>query len=384
MLAARPNGVPLLHVSPTPQPELAATCWLATFPPPSLLRHLFNPAAVAPASVKHSWRRKSDMIIGRSPAVEELLRTLDLVSPSSAPVLVTGESGTGKELVARALHYSGPRASRPFVAVNCAAIPATLFEEELFGHSRGAFTGAVAPRAGLVESADGGTLFLDEVGDLPLAMQPKLLRVIETGEVARLGSTDVLQTDVRLVTATNRNLEEEVAAGRFRADLYYRVRVFSLHLTPLRERPDDIPPLVAHFLALAAARDHRRTPTTTVAALRRLLSHQWPGNVRELINVLERALLLAPADGPIDAAHVLLPQSGGTPVIDSYRGARNRFEREYYSQLLRTTGGNVSLIAKLAKRTRTQVYAALRRLELDPERFRSDDGAGEGANKLPV
>src|SRR5207302_8264215 len=212
---------------------------------------------VGAAPSTRNWRRKGDMIIGQSPALRELLTTLDRVAPADAAVLITGESGTGKELVARALHYSGPRAAAPFIAVNCAAIPEALFESELFGHVRGAFTGAVASRPGVFEAAHGGTLFLDELGEMPLALQPKLLRVIETGQVTRIGSNETRTINFRLVAATNRCLDDEVQAGRFREDLYYRVRVFSLNIPPLRDRPEDVPPLVSHHLGQLATRDRR-------------------------------------------------------------------------------------------------------------------------------
>jgi two-component system, NtrC family, response regulator GlrR len=301
--------------------------------------------------------------------VRELLATLDRIAPAEAAVLISGESGTGKELVARALHYSGPRADAPFVAINCAAIPEQLFESELFGHVRGAFTGAIASRTGVFEAAHGGTLFLDELGEMPLSMQPKLLRVIETGQVTRIGSTETRQINFRLVAATNRRLDDEVAAGRFREDLLYRVRVFSLNIAPLRDRPEDVAPLVSHYLAQLGARDRRPTPVISKAALEKLLRHRWPGNVRELVNVLERAMVLAPSGGPIDEVHILLPEDA-SPMLQGWRDARDRFEAQYYAQLLRTAAGNVSLVAKLAKRTRTQVYESLRRLAIDPSQFR--------------
>ena len=250
-LTERSSQAPLIVVGGAPRLDLAAAGWLPAVSPPSLIATLL--AQLAGSSVSsRSWRRKGDMIIGQSPAVRELLATLDRVAPSESTVLIGGESGTGKELVARALHYSGPRAAAPFIAVNCAAIPETLFESELFGHTRGAFTGAVAARAGVFEAAHGGTLFLDELGEMPLSMQAKLLRVIETGEVTRVGSTETRRINFRLVAATNRRLDDEVAAGRFREDLLYRVRVFSVHIPPLRDRPEDVAPLVSHHLAQLA------------------------------------------------------------------------------------------------------------------------------------
>jgi len=368
VLAERAAKTPLVILGGAPRVDLSPSCWLPAPPPPALLATLLAQLVGAPPTTR-SWRRKGDMIIGQSPAVRELLATLDRVAPAEASVLITGESGTGKELVARALHYSGPRADAPFIAVNCAAIPEALLESELFGHMRGAFTGAVASRPGVFEAAHGGTLFLDEIGEMPLAMQPKLLRVIETAQVTRVGSTEAKQINFRLVCATNRRLDEEVRAGRFREDLFYRVRVFSLRIPPLRDRPEDVAPLVSHHLAQLAARDRRPPSVITKAALEKLLRHRWPGNVRELVNVLERAMVLAPAGGPIDELHILLPEDA-TPMLPSYRDARDRFEAQYYGQLLRTAAGNVSLVAKLAKRTRTQVYEALRRLAIDPSQFR--------------
>jgi two-component system, NtrC family, response regulator GlrR len=368
VVGARDPKIPLLIVGGAPRPELSPACWLPAAPAPALISTLLAQLVGAPPTTRN-WRRKGDMIIGHSPAVSELLATLDRIAPAEAAVLITGESGTGKELVARALHYSGPRADAPFVAVNCAAIPETLFESELFGHTRGAFTGAVASRPGVLEAAHRGTLFLDELGEMPLSMQPKLLRVIETGQVTRLGSTEARQINFRLVAATNRRLDDEVEAGRFREDLFYRVRVFSLNIAPLRDRPEDVAPLVSHYLANLSARDHRPTPVISKSALEKLLRHRWPGNVRELVNVLERAMVLAPPGGPIDDLHILLPEDA-TPMLQTYRDARDRFEAQYYGQLLRTAAGNVSLVAKLAKRTRTQVYEALRRLAIDPSQFR--------------
>jgi len=368
LVAERAPRVPLVVLGGAPRSELSPSCWLPSMPAPALLATLLAQLVGAPPATR-SWRRKGDMIIGQSPAVRELLATLDRVAPAEASVLITGESGTGKELVARAVHYSGPRADAPFVAINCAAIPEALFESELFGHMRGAFTGAVASRPGVFETAHGGTVFLDELGEMPLALQPKLLRVLETGQVTRLGSTETRQINFRLVAATNRRLDDEVQAGRFREDLFYRVRVFNLNIPPLRDRPEDVAPLVSHHLAQLAARDRRPTPVISQRALEKLLRHRWPGNVRELVNVLERAMVLAPTGGPIDEVHILLPEDA-TPMLQSFRDARDRFEAQYYKQLLRTAGGNVSLVAKLAKRTRTQVYESLRRLDIDPSQFR--------------
>jgi DNA-binding NtrC family response regulator len=284
-------------------------------------------------------------------------------------VLVTGESGTGKELVARSLHYCGPRANAPFIALNCAAIPETLIEAELFGNARGAFTGAIAARECAFEAADGGTLFLDEIGEMPLAMQSKLLRVLETSEVQRLGSTELRKVDFRLVSATNRNLDAEVKQGRFREDLFYRVMVYPIHVPALRDRIEDLPRLVTHYLAVIAARDRRSPLRLTATALERLLGHYWPGNVRELVNLLERAALLA-RGSMIDVDQIMFSTDGtaGQDVPRSlvpYREAKAQFEHDYYAHLVRAANGNISLAAKLAAKTRKEVYDALRRHGLD-------------------
>ncbi|MCU1282776.1 MAG: Response regulator of zinc sigma-54-dependent two-component system, partial [bacterium] len=313
-LGSRPDHAPLIVVGTQPAPRAAPTLWFAEVPKPSLLAALItnlldgqieSGGVPAPA-----WRRKSDMIIGSSSPIRQLLQSLDQLAPAQTPVLITGESGVGKELVARALHYCGPRATEPFIAINCAAIPENLFEAELFGYQRGAFTGAVNAHAGAFEAAHKGTLFLDEIGEMPQSMQAKLLRVLETSEVTRIGSTDSKKVNFRLVTATNRKLEKEVAQGRFREDLYYRVQVYPLHVAPLRERPEDIPQLVTHHLSAIGMRENRPSLRVTSAALEKLISYRWPGNVRELVNLLERATLLSD-NRVIDAEHVIFPSSTG-------------------------------------------------------------------------
>jgi DNA-binding NtrC family response regulator len=254
-----------------------------------------------------------ESFIGDSAAMRRVLDTIRKVADSDASVLIHGESGTGKELVARALHANGRRAAGPFVAVNCSAIPETLVESELFGHEKGAFTGAVERRIGRFERADGGTLFLDELGTLHLAAQAKLLRVLETREFERVGGKEPIRVDLRLVAATNQDLDRQVEAGRFREDLLYRVRVVGLELPPLRERPEDIPPLVAHYLALAL-REHRSpAKALTPAALEALIAYRWRGNVRELRHVIESLVLLSDSER-IDA-HDLPPQIVGAATV---------------------------------------------------------------------
>ena len=230
-------------------------------------------------------------IVGRSAALKNVLQQVDLVAPTDASVLILGESGTGKELVAREIHKRSPRCDRPMIRVNCASVPGELYESEFFGHVKGAFTGAVSDRAGRFELADGGTLFLDEVGEIPLALQGKLLRVLQEGEFERVGEERTRQCDVRIVAASNRELKEEVDAGRFRQDLYYRLNVFPLEVAPLRRRPEDVPLLADHFVRQAAARFNLPPPRLTHGNILRLQQYSWPGNVRELQNVIERAVI---------------------------------------------------------------------------------------------
>jgi transcriptional regulator with GAF, ATPase, and Fis domain len=379
-LGARPPHLPLIVVGEEPAPRAAPNLWLPALPRPALLATVINqllaeddsPSASG-ISIVPSWRRKSDMIIGSSVPIRQLLHSLDQLAPAQTPVLITGESGVGKELVARALHFCGPRAKEPFIAVNCAAIPENLFEAELFGYQRGAFTGAVAAHAGAFEAAHKGTLFLDEIGEMPPSMQPKLLRVLESSEVQRVGSTERKKVNFRLVTATNRNLEKEVKEGRFREDLYYRVQVYPVHVPPLRERPEDIPQLITHHLSIIATRENRPSLRLTSAALEKLISYRWPGNVRELVNLLERSVLLS-ENRVIDAQHITFPSQPGGNAADlaallSYKDAKSRFEREYFSNVLRTASGNISLAAKLAQKTRKEIYDAVERCGLDVDDF---------------
>ncbi len=290
-------------------------------------------------------------IIGASRPMQELFKLIARAARNTSTVLITGESGTGKEVFARAIHDLSERKG-PFVPVNCAAIPAELIESELFGHTGQAFTGAKQARAGLFETAEGGTLFLDEVGELPLAMQPKLLRVLQEGTVRRVGADRERIVNVRVVAATNRDLEKEVAEGRFREDLYWRLNVIHLHTPPLRERPFDIPLLVEHFLNKLAERAGLPTLNVSPEALAVLTAYSWPGNVRELENVLERAAALA--DGPT-LTHDDLPErvrsSGKTSVLLSrareQRLSLHELEKEYIIETLRMTGGNKSRAAEI-------------------------------------
>jgi formate hydrogenlyase transcriptional activator len=268
--------------------------------------------------------RKFEQVIGNSPALESVLQQVERVAPTDSTVLIQGETGTGKELIAHAIHNLSSRCGRPFVRLNCAAIPLDLLESELFGHEKGAFTGAIAQKIGRFELADKGTLFLDEVGDIPPALQPKLLRVLQEQEFERLGSTRTHQVDVRLVAATNRNLMEMANRGDFRSDLYYRLNVFPIMLPPLRDRSQDIPALVTHFVEIYGRRMNREIehiPPTTMSAL---TSYHWPGNIRELQNLIERAVILS-NDGvlpnPLPSGETLAPPvpSSATTLKDSER-----------------------------------------------------------------
>ena len=233
-------------------------------------------------------------IVGWSPVLQNVLRLVDMVAPGTSTVLLLGETGTGKELVARAIHNRSGRKDRGFVKLNCAAIPHGLLESELFGHERGAFTGAVSQKVGRLEVADRGSLFLDEIGDIPLELQPKLLRVLQEREFERLGSTRTKKVDVRIVAATHRDLEEMIQEKQFRTDLYYRLNVFPISIPPLRERPEDIPLLVQHFVREAARRMNKTIDAIPSAAMEALMQYRWPGNIRELENVIERAVILSP------------------------------------------------------------------------------------------
>jgi len=310
-------------------------------------------------------------LVGRGPAMQRLLATIARVAPADVPVLVCGETGTGKELVARAIHAMSPRSTRPLVKLNCAAIPSGLLESELFGHEKGAFTGAVGQRVGRFELAHGGTLFLDEIGDLPLELQPKLLRVLQEQEFERLGSTRTTRVDVRLVAATNTDLGRMVAEKRFREDLYYRLNVFPIVIPPLRERRDDIPALAQHFVDTYARRMRKRIETVSAAAMAALTEYHWPGNVRELANVLERAVILCTAPvldrehlGPLAAAS--RAGAEGHAADGNLSGAMPlaAMEKLAITGALRRANGNKSRAAALLGVSRMQLYTRLKRFGL--------------------
>jgi two-component system response regulator GlrR len=323
-------------------------------------------AAPTDGAADESWRED---IITRSPEMEAILAKARLVAASDASVMIFGESGTGKELLARAIHRSSQRAAQPFVAVNCGAIPEPLLESELFGHMKGAFTGAASDYKGLFQAAGRGTVFLDEIGDMPLPLQVKLLRVLQEKEVRPVGSTQPVKVDVRILSATHRNLEEAIKAGSFREDLYYRLHVVALALPPLRERREDIPVLATHFLNTLAGRYGKTLNGFAQDAMEVLVKHSWPGNVRELYNVIEQAVALATT--PIITAALLETAiRGETGDLSSFESARFEFERDYLAKLLKITNGNVTQAARLAKRNRTEFYKLLQRHHLNPSMFK--------------
>jgi two-component system response regulator GlrR len=312
-------------------------------------------------------------IITRSPAMEACLQQARMVANTDTRVLVTGESGTGKELLARAIHRASPRAERPFVAVNCGAIPGELLESELFGHARGAFTGAVQAHKGLFQTADGGTLFLDEIGDMPLPLQVKLLRALQEGEVRPVGATRSIPVDVRVISATHRDLDAQRNAGLFREDLYYRLNVVSLRLPPLAERREDIPVLATHFLRKLAERYRKPLPTLAPDAMALLIAAPWPGNVRQLLNLLEQAVALT-TTAVIPASVVQNALQEDAAALVPFEEARKSFERDYLVRLLKITGGNVTQAAQMAKRNRTEFYKLLQRHRLEPSMFKEGKG----------
>ena len=314
-------------------------------------------------------------IITRSSAMKTLLREAWMVAQSDASVLIRGESGTGKELLARAIHKASRRKDKPLVAVNCTAIPEQLFEAELFGHEKGAFTGAAQAREGLIAAADGGTLFLDEIGDMPLPFQAKLLRALQEKEVRAVGSTHSRPVDVRVISATHQNLETAVAEKTFREDLYYRLNVVTLEIPPLSKRREDIPLLADHLLE--RARKERRNAAVEVTgfskeAMELMMSAPWPGNVRQLANVVDQCVVLATAP-LIPASLVQRALRRKEKAFLPFAKARDQFEFEYLTHLLEMTEGNVAQAARLAERNRSEFYKLLHKHELEPELFRRND-----------
>lgn len=326
-------------------------------------------------------------IIGKSLNMQEIFNTIDSIAPTSSTVLILGESGTGKELVARALHSRSSRSSKPFVVINCAAIPEHLLESELFGHKRGSFTGAVSDKKGLFEEANGGTVFLDEVGEIPPSIQVKLLRVLQEGEVRSVGDTSSRRVDVRLVAATNRDLALSVKEGRFREDLYYRLNVITLSLPLLRERTDDIPLLAYHFLQKYSSKMNKKLDKISIDALQALQGYSWVGNVRELENVIERAVVLAAGDTVVarDLPPKLLGESfylmgddeQGDLVNLEYHDAKERalasFNRMYIGNLLKQSSGNISFASEKAGMDRSNFKKLIKRYDIEVHKYRKQE-----------
>jgi DNA-binding NtrC family response regulator len=312
-------------------------------------------------------------LVGQSAAIRQIYAVVEKVANTPSTVLITGESGTGKELIARALHENSSRHAGPFIKINCAAIPKTLMESELFGYEKGAFTGAVGAKPGRFELAHGGTLFLDEIGEIPVEMQVKLLRVLQESEFERVGGIKTIKVDVRLVTATNRDLLQDISAGSFREDLYYRLNVVPIHIPPLRERREDIPLLVEHFLAKFNDRLKKQIGSVSADAISRMVSHHWPGNIRELENLMERTMLfcerpeigvsdLPPEIGGLPAAAAASP--AGASLKEAVRAETERVERELIQKALDETGGNVTQAARKLKISRKSLQTKMKELGL--------------------
>ena len=316
----------------------------------------------------------NDFVIGHSAGWVDAIKRATLVAPTEATVLLQGESGTGKEVMARLIHARSPRGNRPFVAINCAALPENLLESELFGYERGAFTGAQQTKPGQVEIAAGGVLFLDEVSEMSLAAQAKLLRFLQEREFQRLGGTRVVKTNVRIIAATNRNLQQAMERGLFRHDLYYRLQVFTIQLPPLRERQTDILPLAQAFLQDISRSLRRPLVAWTQEATEALLSHTWPGNVRELRNALERAAIVCEG-GAITAAQLSLAASHRSPQFDEAEVNLDAIQRRTIARVLNQVRGNKSQAAKRLGLTRNQLYERLRRYNLEAPAGPFDDHA---------
>ncbi|WP_105745445.1 two-component system response regulator GlrR [Cronobacter dublinensis] len=322
-------------------------------------------AHAAPAG-DEQWR---ESIVTRSPAMLRLLEQAHMVAQSDVSVLINGQSGTGKEILAQAIHNASPRAKNAFIAINCGALPEQLLESELFGHARGAFTGAVSSREGLFQAAEGGTLFLDEIGDMPVPLQVKLLRVLQERKVRPLGSNRDIDINVRIISATHRDLPKAMARGEFREDLFYRLNVVNLKIPALQERAEDIPLLANHLLRQAADRHKPFVRSFSTDAMKRLMTASWPGNVRQLVNVIEQCVALTSAPVISDA---LVEQAleGENTVLPTFVEARNQFELNYLRKLLQITKGNVTHAARMAGRNRTEFYKLLARHELEANDFK--------------
>lgn len=316
-------------------------------------------------------------MIGKSPAIDQLKQQIKLAAPSSGWVLITGENGTGKELVARAIHQHSTRADKPFVEVNCAAIPEELIESELFGHEKGAFTGATAARKGKFDQANSGTLFLDEIGDMSLKTQAKILRILQEHKFERVGGNKTIEVDVRVIAATNKDLQEEIKAGNFREDLFFRLNVLPFSVPPLRHRKDDIPRLCQHFLKYFCGKESREIKTMTDSALKALMNYNWPGNVRELKNLIERLVIMTPEreikvtdlplgiNNPSTNSETSRSESGDT-LPDSYREAKEIFEKQFLIDKLRKNKWNISKTAEEIGLERSNLHRKIKSYHIEP------------------
>ena len=319
------------------------------------------------ADVEEGWASE---IITRNQGMKEVLQQAKMVAATDARVLITGESGTGKELLAKAIHTASPRHNEPFTAINCSAMAENLLESELFGHEKGAFTGATRQHKGLFQAAEGGTLLLDEIGDMPMRLQVKLLRVLQENQVRPVGSTEAVAVDVRVISATHRDLNDLMREGKFREDLYYRLNVVNIKLPALDERREDIPLLVANFLQIIAKEAGQERKVYAPEAVEMLVTAEWPGNIRQLYNVVRQNVALSRS--PVISGE-LVQQSLGEHAgkLMSFSDARDEFTRNYLSQILQITMGNVSQAARLAKRNRTDFYKLLARHDLNPDQFKT-------------
>lgn len=315
----------------------------------------------------------SQEIVTRSNTMGDLLAQAERVAHSAVSVLVSGPSGSGKELLARAIHKASPRRSHPFVAINCGALPEQLLESELFGHVKGAFTGAVSRHEGLFQAANGGTLFLDEIGDMPMPLQVKLLRALQERQIRPVGSTESIPVDVRLISATHRDLDKAMQENDFREDLYYRLNVVNLCLPPLRERPEDIPLLARYFVERAAERHNSKVKGLSPAALTLLAQMAWPGNVRQLENVIEQVTALSTTP-IISEGAIAQALSNQDHVLPTFNDARAEFEKRYLIKVMQITEGNASQAARIAGRNRTDFYKLLNKYDLEPAQFKSENG----------
>lgn len=311
-------------------------------------------------------------IIGQSEAMKRVFEAVALSAETDSNVFISGESGTGKGLVAKALHQLSERKDKPFVPINCAAIPATLLESELFGFEKGAFTGAIANKKGLFVQADGGIIFLDEISEIPPPMQGKLLKALEEKEFYPLGSHRTVKVDIRIVSASNKDIEKEVEKGTFRGDLFYRVHVIPIRVPPLRERKEDIPLLVEHFLEKVAGKLKKPVKTLSPAALQRLMIYSWPGNVRELENMIECAVVMTPEEVIPEEMIILPGQEMGETAFKTLKASKKDFEKNYLIQLMKISRGNVSQASKLAGKYRADLYELLEKYRINPLDFRQE------------